>query len=642
MIHFSCPACGNAMSVADQHAGKTGTCTSCRDKVRIPRSTPPVVPVPAPAPEFALPPFVGLPVTGRLTAKRKRGGGLFGIVVAALIPTVVCAVGFGWLGWDLPRLTLVVQPPPEQQVERTSLVASAAPVQPRRPEPMPTELARREMPALSSSGVGTRSITAPYRSATDREMPADEPTATTAGTDSEADEETPMNEPATTPVAEAVLDDADEPVPSDQPKSKAKTKTKAKATGKNPLAKALSDSEEPEWSPLDFGSFVSSSEKGELSAVDKDQTSEGLSRLRELEYSARQLYREYQDLERQRSPLVARRDPLLQTCRVAMQQNATISEQIPKHERRIIQLNGQLQIADVNQRGSLEANIHQLRNEIAGGQARIASNRAGIESLMPQINSLNSLIQPLNEQITKLWSQLAEIRKQWLTIRQPIEKYARGDFELLRKVLDDWLLIDGLWPDAQICGALCAYETGDVEGAYGYLEKLIDLETNIYKPKKPWARTEALKGLVFMKMSGQTSKGKAALQRAVQFLDKKSDWETYFVLGRCYADRDQDAAKAKVNLENALKIKPNFPSAKLWLARVQTTATSEKVRDPEAAAKTLESLWKSSGERSWRMADWLSQAYRAAGKTDAAARMVATAVTLAPQEFHKTIQSERK
>ena len=628
MIQFTCPGCGDAMSAADQHAGKTGTCMNCRDKVRIPWSTFPVVQTPEPVDAFALPQFDDLPSVGRTSSVKNRGPGILGIIASALVPTVVCAAGLMlWGGRELPRFAIVVQPQPKNVAARTL--------------DRPRFTLAQPAPLESPSRTVYRGISAAVKSSQPRENVSEQPTISESHCEIEDDE----------PIAAADVESAStedgpasvtgmESDAKDTPETPSRDKPKAKGKTKSSPAKTLVESEAPKWSTLDFGWVSGDESDGNLSAVDKDQTLEGKSRLAELESTARGLYRDYHALQKELSPSMARRAPLIHSVNLATQQNQQAIPQVEQLQAQADVLKGQLQLTSGSVRRDLQNNLNQINGQIGSMTRQINGNIAGINQTMPQIQSLNYLIQPLNEQLTKLGSQMTETRKQWLTIRQPIEKYTRGDFELLRNVLDDWLLIDGLWPDAQLCGALCAYETGDMEGAYGYLEKLIDLETNIYKPKKPWARTEALKGLVLMKMPGQTTKAKTAMQRAAQLVDKKTDWETYFILGRSCADRDREAAKAKIHLENALKIKPNFPLAKLWLARVQTSATSDKIHDPQSAVKTLESLWKSSGERSWRMADWLSQAYRAAGETDAAARTMTVAVSLAPPEFQGQLREK--
>ena len=70
---------------------------------------------------------------------------------------------------------------------------------------------------------------------------------------------------------------------------------------------------------------------------------------------------------------------------------------------------------------------------------------------------------PFNSRLQKLGSELAKCRKQWLDIRTPQEKYGRADYECFKVVNDDWLRIDGLWPQAFSWGALVAYEFADYD-----------------------------------------------------------------------------------------------------------------------------------------------------------------------------------
>ncbi len=212
---------------------------------------------------------------------------------------------------------------------------------------------------------------------------------------------------------------------------------------------------------------------------------------------------------------------------------------------------------------------------------------------------------------------------------------------MLRRVLDEWLLIDGLWPNAYAWAALCSHEKQGPDKAGGYLEKAQNIPPEQWT-KSTAAQLAALAGLVTAKMPGQLQNAKKAIEKALRKVDKKTGWETYFLVGRFYVDRERELPKAKAYLEMTLKIRPNCLSAKLWLARLQTIATDDKVRDLKAGTKTLEYLWDHTGKRSWRLAFFLFEAFHRGGRSADANQMWETTMRLAPADKHEQLQVDRK
>jgi tetratricopeptide (TPR) repeat protein len=299
-------------------------------------------------------------------------------------------------------------------------------------------------------------------------------------------------------------------------------------------------------------------------------------------------------------------------------------------ERQIALLENQLQFSAGSETKELRSQQGRLRSSVNSLVKKISSDRKLIEDRATQIRALNPQIASLDQRMQRLDEELAESRKQWLEIRQPMEKYSRGDFEGLRRVLDDWLILDGQWPEAYAWAALCAYELDAMDSAADYLEKARRLGTDPSRSKKLPSQLEALTALIRRQQPGQAAKAESALANALRLADKNSDWETYFLLGRCYFERADDGVRAKSHFERALAIRPTADCAKLWLARLQTTSTVPAVRDVYGGTTSLEQLWEKHGRSSWRLASFLAEAYSAAQRPVDAEAMWKTASELAP------------
>ena len=166
--------------------------------------------------------------------------------------------------------------------------------------------------------------------------------------------------------------------------------------------------------------------------------------------------RERDNVDRERRPIAYKRDPLQILTNDALRAIAQANAALAELNDEAINLRAQIVNANGAMKAQLQNRLLMVQNEILRLNRQNALNEAGIQKIAPELQTLNALILPLDQRLAKLWSELCEARKQWLALRQPIEKYARGEFELLRRFLDDWLLIDGLWPSAFTWAALWA------------------------------------------------------------------------------------------------------------------------------------------------------------------------------------------
>ncbi len=416
----------------------------------------------------------------------------------------------------------------------------------------------------------------------------------------------------------------------------------AEAQGKAKNNKAAPEDAEPVMTSRDFGGGGLDLST-DATVEDQDATFEGRQRLQELESTAKRIYFAKKEVDRKRQPLAGPRDVLVgQSMQAAAQLNGA-QQAAASANQTIAQCNRQLQITsgDVAKQLNNKKNAAQALLGNANNNARQAN--AVIGANQPQINALNAQLKPLDDQLQQLWNELEECRKQWVEIRQPVDKYSRGDFERLRKVLDDWLLIDGLWPQAHSWGALCAYELEDYAAALDYVEKADEIRVNVFRARVQWPELAALYGLIGRKLPGQSVKANKSLAEALKLIDRNVHVEAYFLLARCYSERPEEHLKAKANFENSLKLRPNYVCAQLGLARLQATSNNDKVRDQVAGTKTLERLWAKTGKRSWRVAYYLVEAYDASRQPNEAAKYWQIVMDSdAPAEWKEKIAKERQ
>jgi tetratricopeptide (TPR) repeat protein len=407
---------------------------------------------------------------------------------------------------------------------------------------------------------------------------------------------------------------------------------KGKAAKKPEKPEKPQEPEQLELRSLAFDFVVGSDEY----TPDPDETPEGQARLVVITNRAKELYREYDVIERERRPLAGQRDIIGGEMYQLGTRLNQVSAAIRQTNTNIAELQSQISVSNNNDlKNQLRAEQQSLGALQAEGQG--CSN--AINARRPKFDALCIAIKPLDNRLQKMWAELNDCRKQWLEIRVPNEKYARSDFELLKSVLNDWLIVDGLWPDAFCWGALCSYELGDFDRADELIEKADKIRTNVLGSRKTWSQIEALQGLVYYRLPRQQRKSVSSLEKAMSHVDKE-DWVTPFIAGRAAAEPDRKkAAKAKAYFERALKTKPNCIYASFHLAVLQTTTDEKAVRDVPAGLKVLESLWTRTGKRSWRMSVALAKAYDAANRKGDANRQWETALALAPERNRANLRT---
>lgn len=361
---------------------------------------------------------------------------------------------------------------------------------------------------------------------------------------------------------------------------------------------------------------------------DLDQTVEGKARLGELESKARTLYEEYKEIQRQKEPLAIPRDILVNEYSQAQNRLALSNTQGAAAARIVAELNQKKNSSPGRTNPQLNASLRQAEKLYSEATYVATIARQDMELREPRILALNNQINPLEVRMQQLWNELEECRRQWCSIRQPALKYARGDYQALRKVLDDWLLIDGLWPSAYVWAALCAHELGDGSLGIEYLQRAEDIRTKIVQAKESWPALSAAYGLLLGKMPGKASRGankriEEARSRMVKLEKSRTntEWDAYFILGLVFSGDENDHVRAKVYFERALGHNPYCVCSAIGLARLQTTSTQDRVRDVDAGLKTIEKLWSVSVTKNWRLTADLAIAYSAAGHTEEAKRL---------------------
>jgi hypothetical protein len=365
---------------------------------------------------------------------------------------------------------------------------------------------------------------------------------------------------------------------------------------------------------LDFGAAQKS--LLEASGVEEpDETSDGKQRLKGLQSRAKEIFEERGVLDGKRQPIVARRDVLVDEVAQMTQTNAVTQEAILQTQAEVRRLQG-LVNNNINVQNSRNE-ILNLENQIRMGNISITVNQRAISTRVSDINEYNIELVPLDEQLRKLWTDLNTSRRQWLEICVPHQKYGHGNFEGLKRAIEDWLLFDGLWPEAYCWAALCNYELADYELAWSQVDLTAELRTKL-QFSTAWAQGEAMRGMIAYKVPTRRSKADNHLQLATLYAnrDKKTNWMVFFMMGRATCENDKGAGKSKMNFEKALKINADAICVKYWYAQLQTSTSTAAIRDVETGTKTLEELWKQSTKKSWRLAYALVLAYDS-GKRDA-------------------------
>ncbi|MDB5388711.1 MAG: hypothetical protein JWM11_4357 [Planctomycetaceae bacterium] len=390
---------------------------------------------------------------------------------------------------------------------------------------------------------------------------------------------------------------------------------------------------------IDFGAV-----KPELLAEDAtselDETSDGKKKLEVLETRVKEIFAERTEVDEERQPIAIRRTLLLDEVAQLDQTNAEGQQGIQEAQNEIRRIQ-----EVINNGSNTQANRNQIENlesQIRITNRQIISNQKDIAFRAELIKACNLKLAPLDTRLLKLWLDLNICRKQWLEIRQPQQKYAHGNYEGLKQSIDDWVLIDGLWPEAYCWAALCSYELGDYEAAWNHVERAAALRETLLYPKA-WAQAEALRGMIAAKLSDRKSKAENHLQLANTYVlkEKNTNWVVFFLMGRANCENEKSVGKAKMNFEKALKIKPDATCVQYWYARMKSTTTTPAIRDVAAATNTLEDLWKHSTKKSWRLAYSLVLAYDSASRAGDADATWDFVQKLAPKSDRDNMQQER-
>jgi len=359
----------------------------------------------------------------------------------------------------------------------------------------------------------------------------------------------------------------------------------------------------------------------ESAGQDADETPDGQARLGDLTQRAREVYRQRETVAAQRRPLALQRDPLAIRITKLQGLGKEMVVVLTKLNRQAQIVNNNLQNAQGDDVFPLQRQLRALQNDIEDVEFRLKANNDLIDVGIEDLKTLDNQIAPLDKELARLWTDIEEVRAQWIDVREPAEKFARGDYEALFEAVDHWQRADSLWPAGYHWKALCAYELGDISEAEAHANKAEEIRTRELNLTDPVSESEAILALVHTKMGGKyAARAKERFSKAVRLYTKQPSWFTNFVIGRCYAEKESDATRAKVELEKSLKAKPKNPCATVWLARLQTIAKKETVRDVAMGTETLEAMWNASGKRSWRLGYFLVEAYVASDrKTDAEA-----------------------
>lgn len=377
--------------------------------------------------------------------------------------------------------------------------------------------------------------------------------------------------------------------------------------------------------------------------IDPDETPAGQTRLKTVCERATEIYRERDLVETERRPIAGQRDVIvgeiqqLQSVMIEADKARTAARNQMANVQRNLNNAG-----DPSERSQLQQRQRNLQNTINQADTIIGTNQGEITKRQPALNALNTALMPLDSRLLKLWQELDASRKQWLELRTPHEKYARADFRGLKAVIDDWLLIDGLWAQCYCWAALCSYELGDYERASELIEKADKLRVEVYKSKRAWPQITALQALVCLQMPGQRSKSAGLVTKAITSADKKTDWETFFLAGRALLENERTASRAQAHLKTALTIRPNCNCAKYWMGCLLTTTGDARVRDVAAGTKLLAGLWDRTGQRSWRISFALVRAYDASQNAAQAQLYWDKTLALAPDRERGGLQEERK
>ncbi len=376
----------------------------------------------------------------------------------------------------------------------------------------------------------------------------------------------------------------------------------------------------------------------------RDETEAASAQLSMAQSKAREIYVEKAGLDEKLKPRLDQREvakvrltratAAANTAQTFLQRNLPEAQRLQRQiaNTRDPQLIGQLR----DQLIPVQLQIDEARGVLATAQ------REGTQAAT-ELKNLNTEIAELDRRMREIWNDLQESRRVWLDVAEPMRKYTLGDYERLQKSLDAWREIDGLWPDALVFAALCSFELGDDQKAGQLVDEAFATRETLRQPKA-WAQGPALRALLSLRIPEQRGKTTGLLQEAqsISGKSKEPDWLALFLVGRVNAEKDIWSAKAKASLERVQKIRPEATCAGVWLARVQTTSTNDSVRDPAAGLKVIESLWKASDQRSWRLGSSLVIALHAADRDDDAAKVWDSILPEIPESQRESLDAQRR
>lgn len=369
--------------------------------------------------------------------------------------------------------------------------------------------------------------------------------------------------------------------------------------------------------------------------IDADRTTEGQQRMKELKGKAKSLCGRIERLREQRRPHDAKRATLIgpyqqAQARVANANRAGLAAQnaIPNLQRRL-----QLAFAERDKR-ALRTQISNANQTIANAKNAIAAANSVISNLGPQIEAINIVIKPINDQIIDAFRQLDECRQQWAAICRPDVKYAREDYEILRGLLDSWLLADGLWPDGMLWAGMCAYATADFKVAAAYLNKIEVLNERVFLQKNLGPKFLTLKAMIVRdqpdtdsrKSSRDARRWTTSVASTLRTMERSSkvkpDPLAYFILAEFHASRTPEHRRAAQNYNLALKHDPNNMCALAGLGRLQIQSESDDIASPEKGTEALQELWDRCETKSWRLAMDLADGYRKCDQPNKSREMI--------------------
>lgn len=376
----------------------------------------------------------------------------------------------------------------------------------------------------------------------------------------------------------------------------------------------------------------------DIAQIDLDQTASGRERLATLQSRGKEIFSEKTEIDEERLPLVRPRDTLVAESLAVRQRIVAANDFISREQKA---MNGYKQLLAKGQ--NYADQVRQCDSNIFEARTQLAADQEILTNTVVKIDKLNAQIQPFEQKLSNLLVELIDSRKKWIEIRQPLAKYALGDYESLKSSLDEWLAFDTLWPDAHAWAALCAYELGDAETAWNHVYKAEEVRNMLNYPKA-WPKGEALRGLIAAQLPDRRAKSAAYLQSAALFAApvKSADWQVQFLIGRAGYESERTATKAKAGFTRALKINPDAAAVRYWNARLQTTSVTPAARDVEQGIKTLEQLWEQSPKKSWRLAQSLVLAYDAYDRQADAEQVWKKVLELAPQAEHEKLLKARE